>query len=239
MFLGFEATWEREYVTGWTVLTDTLDTDAMVATARRLHETDPFDGVLCWDESRIVQATRVAAELGLPGVADEVTARVRDKHLTRQALAAGGVPQPGSVRVDTLTEALAAADRFGYPVILKPSDLALSMGVVRVDDAEQLTRFFDFTRGQLVDELPGYRVRVLVEEYAPGEEISVDVAVHRGEVFPLCGARKQIGFPPYCIETGHLVDADDPLRDDPVLLDVLRGAHAALGFTDGVTHTEL
>jgi hypothetical protein len=58
-------------------------------------------------------------------------------------------------------------------------------------------------------------------------------------VLPMFLARKQVGYPPYFEELGHVVDAADPLLSDDDVLHVLRHAHSALGFTDGMTHTEL
>ncbi len=234
-----EPTWEPAYTTGWTLVRDTLDADEVVAAALELNSRDRIHGVLCWDESRIPNATRIAAALGLPGSDTGAVMRCRDKHLTRQALAAGGVPQPRSAQVDTVAEALATAEDFGYPVILKPADLALSLGVVRADTPAELSAYFEFTSGMTVPEVPDYRARVLVEEFADGLEISIDAAVHRGEVIPLVLARKTLGFAPYCIEVGHVVDAADPLLNDAELTRIVQDTHDALGFRDGVTHTEL
>jgi biotin carboxylase len=114
MFLHAEPTWETEYIESWTVLDSTLDADALVAAARKLHATEPIDGVLCWDEARILQTAHVAEALGLSGGDVATINRCRDKHLTRTALAEHGVPQPESVLVDTVDDALATADRLGY-----------------------------------------------------------------------------------------------------------------------------
>ena len=89
--------------------------------------------------------------------------------------------------------------------------------------------------------MPGswrYDQGVLVEEYIAGPEISVDSAVYHGELMPMFVARKRIGYPPYFEEVGHVVDAADPLLTEPGLASVMRAAHAALGFTDGMTHAE-
>lgn len=238
MIIGVAPEWELSYLAGWTRLTDTRDFDAVLDAARAVDAAGPVAGVLCWDESRIVQAAQIAEALGRPGPASDAVRRCRDKHLTRLALAAAGVAQPRFARVDTLAEAHDAAGRIGYPVVLKPSDLTLSMGVVRVDSPDQLDRLFGFTHG-VPGGLPGYQARVLVEEYLPGDEISVDASVRRGRVTPLCLARKQLGFPPYCVEVGHYVDAADPLLSDPDVLALLERAHLALGFSEGVTHTEI
>lgn len=239
MFLHAEPTWEKEYIEAWTVLETTLDADALVAAARKLNETEPIDGVLCWDEARILQTAHVAEALGLPGGDVAMINRCRDKHLTRTALAAQGVPQPESVLVDTVDEALVTADKLGYPVILKPRALAASLGVVKVNSAEELTANWAFAHDTTVPEAPHYDVKVLVEEFADGYEISIDAAVFQGQVTPFCLARKEIGYPPYAEEIGHYVDAADPLLADEQLFQVLADAHAAIEFTDGVTHTEI
>lgn len=238
LVLGVEPEWELAYVSGWTYLENTRDPEAVIAAAQAVNCRTPIRGVFCWDETRIVQAAQVAAALGLPGPDPRAVTRCRDKQLTRQALHAAGVPQPRSVRADTVDDALAAAERLGYPVILKPSDLSFSMGVVRADTADELADRFRFTHG-VHGGLPGYRATVLVEEYVPGEEISIDAAVRHGRVQPLVLARKRLGYPPYCVEVGHVVDGADPLLGDAEIRDVLSAAHTALGFTDGVTHTEI
>ena len=238
LLLGAEPTWERAHVTGWTVLdlSDTVETGPLVAAARALDP--PPDGVLSWDEARVLQVAGIAAALGLPGGDPAAVLRCRDKRQTRQALDAAGVPQPRWAAASTVDEALAAADRIGYPVVVKPRAMAASLGVVRVDGPGELAGRFGFARDIT---LPGaWRyAEVLVEELLTGPEISVDCAVHRGRVHPLCLARKEVGYPPYFEEVGHVVDAADPLLSDPELLAVVQDAHTALGYADGVTHTEL
>ncbi|MEO6503432.1 MAG: ATP-grasp domain-containing protein [Jatrophihabitantaceae bacterium] len=240
LLIGHEADWERRYVEDWSVLDfeDTVDGEQMILAAKQAASQAPFDGVLTWDEARVLQAAKVAQSLQLPGGDPEMALRCRDKHLTRIALSEAAVPQPRSVMVSSPAQALSVAAEIGYPVVLKPRAMAASLGVVRVDDPEQLAAQFDFARDTTV---PGawHYDQVLVEEYLAGEEISVDAAVHHGQVLPLFVARKQVGYPPYFEEIGHSVTADDPLLDDPALRRVLQAAHDALAFTDGMTHTEL
>lgn len=234
MFTTVAPDWELDYIDGYTRV-DTADIDAMIKAAQDLED---LAGVLTWDEARIVHTAEVAAALGLPGD-PAATARCRDKHQTRQALAAAGVAQPHSTRVDSLDEALVEADRLAYPVILKPTDLALSHGVLKVDGPEKLREAYEYINSIKHGGIPDWKPRILLEEYVSGEEISVDSAVHEGVVTPLCLAHKEIGYEPYCIEVGHYVHADEPLLRDPVLLKLLHDTHRALGFRDGITHTEI
>jgi biotin carboxylase len=240
LFHVAEPSWEKDYLDGWTVVPSTLDGPAMAEAAAKLDVTEPVSGVLCWDEGRIHATAYVAQELGLRNGDPAVIRRLRDKARTRAALAAAGVAQPRSVAVSSLEEALTAAERVGYPAILKPRGLGASLGVVRVEDAEQLRDRFAFTRDTKAPDPVDYGSdqTVLVEECVVGEEISVDSVVHDGRVTPLFVARKVVGYPPYAEEVGHFVDAADPLLSDPVLLAALQATHTGLGFRDGFTHTE-
>ena len=63
--------------------------------------------------------------------------------------------------------------------------------------------------------------------------------MHKGEYLPMFIARKRTGMHPYFEETGHVVDAADPLLADAGLMDTLARAHEVLGVEDGLTHTEV
>lgn len=238
LLLGREPNWEREYIVGSSTV-DMSDTIGAAAFTEAAHAVaGPIAGVLTWDEARVLQAAKVAQELGLPGGDPDAVLRCRDKHLTRQALDRAGVPQPRSVLVSGVDEALAAAESIGYPVVLKPRAMAASLGVVRVDDPDQLRARFGFAHDTTVPGAWTYETVVMVEEFLTGAEISVEAAVHDGEVLPLFVARKQVAYPPYFEEVGHVVAADDPLLGDPSLLDMVQRVHTALGFRDGMTHSE-
>jgi biotin carboxylase len=238
LFHDREATWEKPYIIGNTVV-PSLDASAMVSAALALPGSVRLDGVLCWDEIRVVRATELARALGLPGTSPENAGRCRDKHLTRQALAADRVPQPASVLVGTVNEALETAARIGYPVIVKPRAQGASYGVSLAHDPSQLPAAFVHAESARQDGVPVFELGVLIEEYMQGPEISIDTAWVNGRMFPLFLARKVTGFYPHFEEVGHVVDSNDPLLQDKVLLGVLQAAHRAVGFETGITHTEL
>ncbi|MEV7439719.1 ATP-grasp domain-containing protein [Streptomyces sp. NPDC091204] len=229
--------WEDPYVVGSTVV-DNTDPDALVEAARQVAAAHEVAGVFCYDEGLVTPAAHVARALGLPGNSPEAVTACRDKNATRIALDAARVPQPVSIGVRSLAEARAAAEKIGFPVVVKPRGLAGGMGVRRADGPEDMENAYRAASGASYPGVPVFDVSVLVEEYADGPEISVDAVFFDGACVPLVVARKQVGLAPFFEETGHEVDGADPLLTDPELLEALRAAHAALGFHTGVSHTE-
>ena len=141
--------------------------------------------------------------------------------------------------MSSLEQARAVAAQIGYPVVLKPRGLAGSMGVILVATAADLDAGFATAHTPWYPGVPTYEDGVLVESYLDGPEISIDGALVDGRYVPLFVAHKQLSEHPYFQETGHVVDADDPLLRSPELLDMLAAAHRALGLRRGMTHAEV
>jgi biotin carboxylase len=238
LFNESEITWQHEHVVGGTVV-DLLDLQALLTAARGLAADRPVLGVLSWDEMLIVNTARVADVLGLPGPGLSGVESCRDKVRGRRVLAAAMIDQPVSAYVRDQARAVAAAERIGYPVIVKPRGLAASFGVRLVGDAEGAAEAFRVAESASQVAAPAYRGGALVEEYLDGPEVSIDGAAVNGRYIPLFIARKTMSPPPYFEETGHTVDAADELLADRQLLDMLARAHLAIEFRYGITHTEV
>jgi biotin carboxylase len=233
-----EITWQSKYVRGGTVV-DVLDRGALVAAARELASTTRVRGVFSWDEMLIVNTAHVAAELGLPGAGINGVEGCRDKARNRRVLAAAGIAQPQFAFVTNGAEATAAAQRIGYPVVVKPRGLGASIGVVLATSADQVREAFRAAEAVSRLAAPAYEGSALIEEYLTGPEFCIDGAVTDGRYTPLYLAHKMVGMHPWFEETGHIVNAADELLSDPRLLATLDLAHEAIEFRNGITHTEL
>ncbi len=236
---GHEISWQAPYLDGSDLITSIRDPGVLTEAARAVRSRGwRPDGVFTYDETLVHAAARVAQTLGLPGSPPDAVLACRDKALTRSVLAAAGLPQPASTPVAGLDAALAAAELAGYPVVVKARGLAGSIGVVRADNPAAVADAFAAASTATFPGVPGYDAGVLIEEYLPGPEISVDCVVADGKCAITALARKETGLAPFFEETGHLVDARDPLLDDPRLADQLHLVHQAIGYTCGATHTE-
>lgn len=228
-------TWEKDLVVDHEVA-DPYDIESLLAAGEALAARRPISAVLTWNEMLLVNTAVLAQHLQVATDSPDILHGCRDKATSRELLDLHRVPSAKSMKVANLLEAALAAEFIGYPVVVKPAGQAGSVGVIRVDRAEELPDGFEFaTEGASL--WSGESKAVLVEEYLDGEEISVECVTHRGVTTPVAVTRKQLAFAPYFEEVGHTVDAADPLlrRVGPIA----QAAVAALGLTTGIQHVEM
>ncbi|MFE5298147.1 acetyl-CoA carboxylase biotin carboxylase subunit family protein [Streptomyces sp. NPDC056632] len=228
-------TWETEHVVDHEVA-DPYQLDELLAAGETLAARHTLAGVLTWNEPLLVHTAQLAEHLGLRTNTASVMENCRNKHATRRLLAAHRVPSARSGRVTDLLQATILAEAIGYPIVLKPAGQAGSVGVIRVDNSEDLARAFDFTAAG-AGLAGGQNTDVLVEEYLDGPEISVECVTQHGITHAVAVTRKKLGFEPYFEEIGHTVDAADPLLAQ--VAPIAAAAIRALGIDHGIQHVEM
>lgn len=199
-------------------------------------------GVVTYVEQYLQIAAEVASALGLRHSSVPAVQACRDKLISRQKLAAAGVPSARSIPVTSLGEAHAAAGEIGYPVVVKPRSLAGSLGVTLVGSAAQLDRAFALAAKSRLDGVDEQAEAggLLVEEYLDGPQISVECVSFDGQSVAAAITDHIVEFPPYFEQGGHVVDAATPLdATRTAAADIARAALDALGFAVGVSHVEM
>merc|ERR1719149_202151 len=104
--------------------------------------TGPVDGICTFIELSVPLVARLAEALGLPGMRPEAVDSARDKHRTRACLAAAGLPTPRNFLIRGAKDLDAAGSLVGFPAVLKPVSGAASLGVKKVESAEDLKNCF-------------------------------------------------------------------------------------------------
>src|SRR5260370_15644311 len=135
-------TWQAPYLVDFAQVALT-DREAVLAKVTELRRQYQFKGVLTYDEAFVEEHAAVAELLQLPSNSRQTARLCRDKHFIRQACAEAGGPSARSILVTSLSDAQEAAARIGYPVLLKPRGLAASVGVIRVDTADDLAAGYE------------------------------------------------------------------------------------------------
>ena len=114
---------------------DTRDKDGILEAARE----EQIDGI-CTSGTDVAVSTigYVCEKMGLSGIPQEAAAILTDKALMKEAFLKGGVSASTGMRVYSLTEARSAAERIGYPVVVKRVDSSGSRGITVVEQPERL-----------------------------------------------------------------------------------------------------
>jgi hypothetical protein len=149
------------------------DEGAVLAALRGLAQHARFDLVECLWEPYMLLAARIREEFGLPGMTVAQTVPFRDKERMKQVLDAAGVRTPRHASTTTVAGVWEAAERIGYPIIVKPIAGAGSADTYRVDSSEQLAEVLPLLR---------HVPEVSVEEFVDGEEFTFDTICAGGKI---------------------------------------------------------
>src|SRR5699024_6159995 len=101
------------------------------------------NGVIAVGDRPTVLAAYAARLLNIPGHPPEAAAAARDKRLSRKRLKAAGLLAPKSFAVPVGASADSLINRIAFPVVIKPTVLSASRGVIRADDALSFMTAFD------------------------------------------------------------------------------------------------
>lgn len=199
------------------------------------------DAILSVDDSATLLAAMASATLGLPHNDPESALAARDKFVMRRALAAAGVPVP-EFRVYPLgcdPEVVAATAR--YPVVVKPTRLNGSRGVIRADDEQALITAIRRVHAMLIDDgYPADDDAILIERYLPGVEVALEGLLTAGELHVLALFDKPdplVG--PYFEETIYVTPSRLPAETQAAIRAMTARSAAALGLREGPVHAEL
>lgn len=173
--------------------------------------------------------------LGVAGLTVDATKKFRDKAAMKDALRAAGVPCARHALVGSVEDALAAARRIGYPMVVKPPAGAGAVSTWRVENDEQL-------RAALTAAPPSAERPTLLEEFIVGSEHSLETISIGGR--PVWHSLTHYAPTPLDVVRNPWIqwcvllprEVDDPRYDD-IKMAAARGL-TALGMGTGLTHME-
>ncbi|MBM7776045.1 biotin carboxylase [Actinokineospora baliensis] len=232
----------RDLIAG-TVFTDFSDLELarkeLVAYGREAG----VDGVITGWEFFSGLATLVAADLGLPSHDPALADAVRNKRAMAEAFDQAGAPAPRTVSgpdAEVLAARIAEAG-LEFPLVVKPAENAGSIGVSIVREAAGLAQAVTFAQGWPFEFPHGTPLdnSVLAQEYVGGVEFSVESAVVDGVVRHIAVTQKFTTDNDSRAELGHTVPAELSSADRATLLAGVEAGLSALGFRNGIAHTEI
>ncbi|QDO90146.1 ATP-grasp domain-containing protein [Ornithinimicrobium ciconiae] len=209
------------------------DEEAVLAALRGLSRHVSIDRVECLWEPYVELAARIREHLELPGMTLEQATWFRDKEAMKQVLDAAGIRTPRHASARAGAEVWEAAERIGFPLIVKPIAGAGSADTYRVDSPEQLAE---------VQAMIRHVPLLSVEEFIDGQEFTYDTVCGDGDVlfenvsWYLPRPLEQRSHEWISPVTLSLRDTSEPRLAGGLAMG--RAVLKALNFTDGFTHME-
>jgi biotin carboxylase len=204
----------------------------------------PVNAVLAVGDRPAVLAAYVAGLLGLPGHPPDAAAAARDKRISRTKLKAAGLPAPWFITVPATVDATSLVDRLSFPVVVKPTVLSGSRGVIRADDALSFVTAFDRVRRLLasteVRELRDPDADVVqIEDYIEGAEYALEGLLERGRLRTLAVFDKPDPLEgPFFEETIYVTPSRLSAAMQQAVESAVAAACEALGLHHGPIHAE-
>ncbi|MDP1863342.1 MAG: ATP-grasp domain-containing protein [Thiobacillus sp.] len=196
------------------------------------------DAVLAADDHGVALAAQLRIALKLAGNPPEAVARLTDKLHFRQVQQTAGLLHPSFVAIQD--QDAQAAEALGFPLVVKARRLNASRGVIRVDDAVQLSRAIQqVQRIQSRVQRGADALGLLVESFIPGIEVALDGVLSHGELQVLAVFDKPDPLNgPYFEETLYITPSRLPDATQIELAAAVQRACAAAGVSEGVIHAE-
>ena len=219
---------------------DVASADAVVNALR----SRPVHGVLVVGDRPTVLAAHVSRVLGLPAVSPDAAATARDKRRLRHALAAAGLSVPASFSVPATVDARRVLPRVSFPVVVKPTVLSGSRGVIRADDADGFVTAFERIQRLLaapdVIAMHDPEAAVIqIERFIPGAEYAVEAAMNGGALQVLAVFDKPDPLDgPFFEETIYVTPSRAGANLERRIVAAVGAAVQAIGIEHGSVHAE-
>ncbi|WP_158588151.1 ATP-grasp domain-containing protein [Actinomadura logoneensis] len=216
--------------------------DFHTSAVRKARETGAA-AIITLLETDIEIAEAANAELGNDWATPEAAHICRDKFRQREFLRQHGIPSVWYHPVTDIDKALEVATERGFPLILKPTRAAASDFVELVHDVDRLREALANIKA-MIDQGRGFYYEsgaaewALLEEYLPGQEVTLDGVVVDGR-FVLGGVHnKQESSGPFFHEDLYTLPYSNPEREDE-LEDIAARITTALGAKICMFNAEL
>jgi carbamoylphosphate synthase large subunit len=212
------------------------DVEAMTRTVRSVQDKVWVDRIEATIEAHTLATAQVRQACTIPGTSVRTAWLCRDKPSMKQALREAGVPTAASTAAASAAEALAFAERVGFPLILKPRSGAGASDTMRADNTADLDRALGIFGGQGVES-------IAVEEFIEGHEGFYDTVTVNGQValdfvthyYPnVLEAMRTRWISPQFISTNRI----DIAPEYAELREMGQRVIAALGIQTSATHME-
>jgi carnosine synthase len=251
-------TWAKDLVSELIPTDNTKPAEALAQARKKLlasaRKNGKIDGITTFWEDDVELTADIARALNLPYHTKDAAVSARSKFQTQEVLDAAGVPAARRAVVGNLSHAedqgehaamlarfRAAAQRVGFPAVIKPVSGAAAIGTERVNSLDEAVEAYQRISALVnpkTDPVFATNSDLLLMQYLDGKEYDVDLVMRRGEVMFESIADNKPTREPSFLATGSRLPSTLSAADQRASIDQAIASARALGLTDGVLHME-
>ncbi|HCG21152.1 ATP-grasp domain-containing protein [Odoribacter splanchnicus] len=209
-------------------LVSTVDFEALL----KIAQEEKIDGILTTSDYPVNIVARISRMLGLSAMSPGVAEICTNKYLQRTLFSKNGIRTPFFRLCENTAHLSGLTD---FPYVVKPVDSSASRGVVRVNNAKELSDAFHlaltYSRSK----------KVLVESFIEGREFSVETYTQKGKTDIIAITEKLIIGEDYgaFVEDTHIEPARLTKEEDALIrMEVIRAIQVS-GLDNSPSHTEV
>jgi biotin carboxylase len=224
--------WPHEYIDEFFHMPDLGKRPDIVHAVAYLARSRQIDLMVALDDFDVETVSHLREHFRLPGMGDSLARNFRDKLAMRTTARNAGIRVPaftGIFNYDDLREFMA---RVSPPWLLKPRSEASSMGIKKIEHADEIW--------PALESLGDQQSFFLLEQFVPGDVYHVDGLVDNGEV--LFSMAHKYGKPPLSVYAGGGVfltrSLDRESEEAKALVTLNKQVLKAMGLVRGATHSE-
>ncbi|HJQ14354.1 MAG TPA: ATP-grasp domain-containing protein [Anaerolineales bacterium] len=224
--------WPHEYIDEFFHMPDLGKRPDITHAVAYLARSRQIDLIVALDDFDVETAAHLREHFRLPGMGDSLARNFRDKLAMRTTARNAGIRVPeftGVFNYDDLREFMA---RVSPPWLLKPRSEASSMGIKKIEHADEVW--------PALESLGDQGSFFLMEQFVAGDVYHVDGLVDNGEV--LFSMAHKYGKPPLSVYAGGGVfltrSLDRDSEESKALVALNKQVLKAMGLVRGATHSE-
>lgn len=206
-----------------------LDFEVLNGIINSIHNINKIDAIVTLTEKALTLAARLSAASGLPTLPWNVIELIHNKSKMRSFLANYDEYALRSIQPANIDEINDFAEKTGFPVIVKPVDGYGSQGVVKLNSIADVKKL-------------NFRQNLIVEEFIPGDEFSVEAFSFSAQHKIMAITRKSIiesdkhdNF----TEIGHCLPASLNKTVEQRIIKYVSDFLTITGLNNGPSHTEI
>lgn len=205
------------------------------------NEKNSIDAALTLLEGYVPITAKIAKELNLKGVTEEVALNCRNKYIMRKCFEKHDLPIPKFILCNEKKQLDNAVKEVGgFPCIIKPIDGTGSTNVTKVTNMDELNNEFNKIKNTTFNSRKQKLEKsVLIEELLIGNEYCIDSITINGEttILGICDYEMTEG--PHFVEMGYLTPSLLSENSKKEVEKLVKDAIKSVGIVNGVSHCEL